>query len=188
MGILIVGLIHYEAFRTTQALVLPLVTAIIAVIWSLSFLAVLHQPMDVFNAQTPILILAIAAGHAVQVLKRYYEEFSTLRKLSPEKAPRELSRLAIVSAMTRIGPVMIIACTIAALGFFSLYIFEIKSIQTFGILTGLGVVSALILELTFIPALPLEDAKARVEHAFWLAIGLPKTTPEPVVTDAETAA
>ena len=42
--------------------------------------------------------------------------------------------------------------------------------------------------LTFIPALPLEDAKARVEHAFWLAIGLPKTMPEPVVTDAETAA
>src|SRR5436305_6630387 len=42
--------------------------------------------------------------------------------------------------------------------------------------------------LTFIPALPLEDAKARVEHAFWLAIGLPRTMPEPVVTDAETAA
>ena len=174
LAILIVGLIHYEAFRTVQALVLPLVTAIIAVIWSLSFLAVLHQPMDVFNAQTPILILAIAAGHAVQVLKRYYEEFSTLKKLSPQKTPEELSRLAIVSAMTKIGPVMIVACTIAALGFFSLYIFEIKSIQTFGILTGLGVVSALILELTFIPALrsmlrpPNEKEQRREgERTFW---------------------
>jgi len=153
LALLIIGLIHYEAFRTFQALLLPLVTAIIAVIWSLSFLAVLKQPMDVFNATTPILILAIAAGHAVQVLKRYYEEFSTLKASSPGADPRELSRLAIVRALTRIGPVMIVACTVAALGFFSLYIFEIKSVQTFGVLTGIGVLSAMVLEFTFIPAL-----------------------------------
>jgi predicted RND superfamily exporter protein len=153
LALLVIGLIHYEAFRTVQALVLPLVTAVIAVIWSLSFLAALRQPMDVFNAATPILILAIAAGHAVQVLKRYYEEYSKLKEASPHEDPRELSRLAIVNAMTKIGPVMIVACTVAALGFFSLYIFEIKSVQTFGILTGIGVLSALILEFTFIPAL-----------------------------------
>jgi len=32
-------------------------------------------------------------------------------------------------------------------------VFELKSIRTFGIFTGAGIVSALILELTFIPAL-----------------------------------
>jgi predicted RND superfamily exporter protein len=153
LALLIIGLIHYEAFRTVQALLLPLVTAIIAVIWSLSFLAVLRQPMDVFNAGTPILILAIAAGHAVQVLKRYYEEYSKLKDASPNRDAKELSRVAIVNAMTKIGPVMIVACTVAAVGFFSLYIFEIKSVQTFGVLTGIGVLSALILEFTFIPAL-----------------------------------
>ncbi len=109
--------------------------------------------MDVFNATTPILILAIAAGHAVQVLKRYYEEYGKLKEASPDKDPKELSRLAIVTTMTRIGPVMAVACTVAALGFFSLYIFEIKSVQTFGILTGIGVLSAMVLEFTFIPAL-----------------------------------
>jgi len=153
LALLIIGLIHYEAFRTFQALLLPLLTAIIAVIWSLSSLAVLKQPMDVFNASTPILILAIAAGHAVQVLKRYYEEYGKLKEASPDKDPKELSRLAIVTTMTRIGPVMAVACTVAALGFFSLYIFEIKSVQTFGILTGIGVLSAMLLEFTFIPAL-----------------------------------
>jgi uncharacterized protein len=153
LALLIIGLIHYEAFRTFQALLLPLVTAVVAVIWSLSSLAVLKKPMDVFNAATPILILAIAAGHAVQVLKRYYEEFSKLRASSPDKDPKELSRLAIVSAMNKIGPVMIVACTVAALGFFSLYVFEIKSVQTFGILTGIGVLSAMVLEFTLIPAL-----------------------------------
>jgi predicted RND superfamily exporter protein len=174
LAILIVGLIHYEAFRTVQALLLPLVTAMIAVIWSISFLAISKLPMDVFNVQTPILILAIAAGHAVQVLKRYYEEFSRLKETSPDNDPRELSQLAIVIALSRIGPVMIIACTVAALGFFSLYVFEIKSIRTFGVLTGIGVLSAMVLEFTFIPALrsalrPPGDAERRREgeHTLW---------------------
>lgn len=153
IAILIIGLIHYEAFRTVQALVLPLVTAIVAVIWSISFLAFSKQPMDVFNATTPILILAIAAGHAVQVLKRYYEEFAKLKAAAPGESPRELSRLAIVNTMTRIGPVMIVACVVAALGFFSLCVFEIKSVRTFGLLSGIGVLSAMILEFTLIPAL-----------------------------------
>jgi uncharacterized protein len=174
LALLIIGLIHYEAFRTFQALLLPLVTALIAVIWSVSALAALRQPMDVFNATTPILILAIAAGHAVQVLKRYYEEYARLKAASPDQDPKELSRLAIVTAMTKIGPVMAVACAVAALGFFSLYVFEIKSVQTFGILTGIGVLSALILELTFIPALrsalkPPGDKERRreQERTFW---------------------
>ena len=153
LALLIVALIHYEAFRTLQAMILPLVTALLAVIWSVSLLALSGRPMDVFNATTPILILAVAAGHAVQILKRYYEEYSTLRRGSPTGNPKELSRQAVLNAMTKVGPVMVVACTVAALGFFSLIVFEIKAVRTFGIMTGLGIVSALVLELTFIPAL-----------------------------------
>jgi predicted RND superfamily exporter protein len=153
LALLVVGLIHFEAFRTVQALVLPLVTAIIAVIWAVSFLAFARIPLDVFNATTPILILAIAAGHAVQILKRYYEEYSRLREANPSQDARERNRLAIAAALTRVGPVMVVACVVAALGFFSLVIFDIKSVRTFGVMTGIGVLSALILELTLIPAL-----------------------------------
>lgn len=157
IALLIIGLIHYEAFRTVQALVLPLVTALLAVAWAMGTLGLLKEPFDVFNASTPILILAIAAGHAVQILKRYYEEYAQLHRsaaLSTTSATDvELSHQAIVRSLTKVGPVMVVACVVAALGFFSLMIFEIKSIRTFGIFTGAGVLSALVLELTFIPAL-----------------------------------
>jgi predicted RND superfamily exporter protein len=153
LALLIIGLIHYEAFRTVQALVLPLVTAMVAVIWAIGFLAFTGQPMDVFNASTPILILAIAAGHAVQILKRYYEEFNILRETQPKMPDAERNRMAVLNSLTKVGPVMVVACVVAALGFFSLMVFEIKSIRTFGMFSGVGVLSALVLELTFIPAL-----------------------------------
>lgn len=152
LAILLIGLIHYEAFRTLQALFLPLVTALLAVIWALGLLGAAGQPIDVFNASTPILILAIAAGHAVQILKRYYEEFARLKE-EGKFTGAELNRRAVLESLSKVGPVMVAACLVAACGFLSLVVFDIKSIQVFGLFTGIGVLSALILELTFIPAL-----------------------------------
>jgi uncharacterized protein len=168
-ALVIIGLVHWEAFRTLQALFLPLVTAILAVIWSVSFLAISGTGMDVFNATTPILIMAIAAGHAVQILKRYYEEFAKLKDGTPGLRPKDMNRQAIVNAVGSVGPIMIAACVVAALGFLSLTVFEIKAIKTFGIFSALGVASALVLELTFIPALrailpPPGDREYRREH------------------------
>lgn len=173
LATLIVGLIHYEAFRTIQGLVLPLVTALLAVVWGMGIMGIARIPMDTFNSTTPILILAIAAGHSVQLLKRYYEEYQRARE-NRALSPRDASLLAVVRASKLIGPVMIIAGSVASLGFFSLTFIDIISVRTFGILTGVGIVSALILEMTFVPALrsllpPPGETECRLErqHRFW---------------------
>lgn len=153
LAVLVIGLIHYEAFRTVQALVLPLVTALLAVVWALGMLGLARQPFDTFNAATPILILAVAAGHAVQILKRFYEEYGALETADPRLAPRERSLEAVVRSLSRVGPVMLAAGGVAIAGFASLVVFEIKSIQVFGLFTAAGIASALVLELTLIPAL-----------------------------------
>ena len=151
IALLVIGLLHYEAFRTRQGFILPLVTALMAVVWGLGCMGMLKQPLDIFNSPTPILILAVAAGHAVQLLKRYYEEYEALRaegRLSPLDANRE----AVVRSVTGVGPVMIIAGGVAALGFFSLMVFDIATIRTFGLFTAIGILSAVVLEMSFIPA------------------------------------
>lgn len=153
IALVLIGLIHLEAFRTKQGLFLPLLTAILAVIWSLGIMGAAGVSMDAFNATTPILILAVAAGHAVQILKRYYEEFERLCAAHPNDPLYSLNDRAIVDSMTKVAPVMLTAGLVAALGFFSLMTFQITNIRTFGLFTGLGILSALLIELTFIPAL-----------------------------------
>lgn len=152
VSIVIVGMVLYGAFRSRQGLILPLSTAGLAVIWGVGAMGASGIPMDVFNASTPILILAIASGHAVQLLKRYYEEYRRLREtdgLPPEQA----NRRAVIDSLLRVGPVMMTAGLIAAMSFFSLVVFEISTVRTFGIFTGIGILAALVLEMTFIPAL-----------------------------------
>ena len=153
IALLLIGLVHFEAFRTRQGMILPLVTALLAVIWSLGIMGAARVSMDAFNATTPILILAVAAGHAVQILKRYYEEYARLGLLHPRDPLSALNDCAVVESLVKVAPVMLTAGLVAALGFFSLITFEIATIRTFGLFTGLGILSALLIELTFIPAL-----------------------------------
>lgn len=145
IAMLVIALIHYEAFRTLQGMVLPLVTALLAVVWALGFMGFMRIALDPFNTTTPILVLAVAAGHAVQILKRYYEEYDRHRE----------TRAAVRTAMVRLAPVMITAGAVAALSFFSLTIFATATIRNFGLLTGFGILSAIVIELTLIPAIRL---------------------------------
>jgi uncharacterized protein len=142
LALLVIGLVHYDAFRTLQALFLPLLTALLSVVWAVGLMGLLGVPLDPFNTTTPILILAVAAGHAVQILKRFYEEFERWGDVET----------AIAESLGRVGPVMLAAGTIAALSFCSLATFRTATIRTFGLFTGFGIISALAIELTIIPA------------------------------------
>lgn len=141
-AVIVIGLVHYEAFRTLQAMLLPLATAVISVLWAMGILASWGQPLDTWSALTPIVVLAVAAGHAVQILKRYYEEYRS--------APSNSE--AIVRSLIAVGPVMIVAGTIAAAGFASLMTFGVASVRVFGLTLALGILSSLVIEMTFIPA------------------------------------
>ena len=133
LAILVIGIVLFMVFGTFQGMLLPLITAVISVIWGLGIMGILDVAMDPFNATTPILILAIAAGHSIQILKRYYEEYS----ISGD------NKKAVIESTNKIGVVMITAGLMAAGSFLSLITFETMTIRNFGIFTALGILSAL---------------------------------------------
>jgi len=142
IAVLVIGLVHYETFRTVQAMFLPLLTALLSVVCALGAMGWLGLPLDTWSAVTPVAILAIAAGHAVQILKRYYEDYAVLGD----------SQAAVISSIGQTGPVMVTAGLIAASGFASLATFQVTSVRVFGLLMAFGILSALVIEMTFIPA------------------------------------
>ena len=142
LALLVIAIVHYEAFRTLQAVFLPLVTAGLSVVWAMGITAALGFKLTPWTAVTAVLVLSVAAGHAVQILKRYYECYHELGD----------NRAAVAASLVRIGPVMAVACCIAAAGFASLATFGIPAVRDFGLMAAFGILSTLVLELTFIPA------------------------------------
>jgi len=168
IAVVIIGLVHFEAFRTLQAAVLPLVTALVSVVSALGIMGALGYKLDTWSAVTPIAILAVAAGHAVQILKRYYEELARLGD----------QRRAVVASVVHMAPIMTTAGLIAAAGFASLATFAVTSVRVFGVLMSCGIVSALVIEMTFIPAcrvlLPAPRIRetTREKESRWVTPGL----------------
>src|SRR5579885_2144790 len=106
----VIMVILYTSFRSFQGMLVPIVTALMSVTWGLGVMGLLSIPMDTFNATTPILIMAVAAGHSVQILKRYYEEYGRSRD----------AQAAVIESFVKIGPVMVTAGSIAVLSFLAL--------------------------------------------------------------------
>src|SRR5438093_1338280 len=140
---LVIAAMLILSFRSLQGMLLPMLTAILSVVWALGFMGFSGIVIDSWNVAVPILLIAVAAAHSAQMLKRYGEEVVRLRD----------NREAVVVSTATMGPVMIAAGMTAALGFASLALFGVRSIANFGLSCAYGIGSAVVLEMTFIPAL-----------------------------------
>jgi uncharacterized protein len=150
LAIILIGLLHYDAFRSWQGVVLPIGTGVMAVIWVMGLISILKLPLDSFNATAPLFIFAVAAGHSVQLLKRYYEELAetTVSETNAQAA----NHAAVKRTLVRVGPVLIAAGCVGSGSFFSLLAFSVETIRVFGVLIGLGILSAVLIELGFMSA------------------------------------
>ena len=153
LALAMIGYLHYRAFRTIQGMIVPLVTAIMGVVWALGLMGLIGAPMDPWNIMTPILLLAIGAGHSVQILKRYYEEYARARtdaaraarhRAQPHRGHRGDGQGRRRDAGRRDDRVAQLR---------SLAAFGLPTIKNFGLCTAFGIVAALTVEMTFIPAI-----------------------------------
>ena len=152
-ALLVLACVQYYFFRSLKGILLPMLTGLLSVVWALGAMGLTGVHMDGMNTTTPILIMAVASGHAIQILKRYYEALAAALRDRPQAWDVHVNNAAIVGSLGAVGPVMIVACLIASASFFSLAFSNISVVRHFGAFAGFGIVSAMLLELTLIPAL-----------------------------------
>jgi predicted RND superfamily exporter protein len=140
---LVISLMLLASFRNVQGMLIPMLTAVLSTVWALGLMGHTGIVIDTWNVAVPILLVAIAAAHSAQMLKRYVEEVQRTGD----------NRAAVVESTVKMGPVMIAAGLTAALGFASLALFGVRAVANLGLSCAYGIGSAVLLEMTFIPAL-----------------------------------
>jgi predicted RND superfamily exporter protein len=143
MAFVVIAAMLLASFRSVQGMTIPMLTATLSTVWGLGLMGWTGIAIDSWNVAAPILLIAVAAAHSAQMLKRYGEEVERLGD----------NRAAVISSTAAIGPVMLAAGSTAALGFASLALFGVPSIARFGLACAYGIASAVVLEMTFMPAL-----------------------------------
>ncbi len=157
--LLLLGLIPLLAFRSLLGVVVPLMTVVVSLLWTLGVLAWIDQPLNIVTSIVPALILTVGFAYAIHVVSAYYDEVRVHPPASSD-ARREVVRRSLDEVSV---PVLVTGMTTAA-GFMALTLSPLGAIREFGLLSVLGVVCTMVVALTLAPsvlALAGRSSKAR---------------------------
>jgi uncharacterized protein len=169
LTLLLIASLLWLSFRSLVAVMLPLVTIGLGLLWLLGLMAYTKARFTVLALMLPTLMLAIGCSYLIHVLNQIGIVSAACEaqgRGSGETARPISSQMIIASAMGFINlPVIVSALTIIA-GFLSLAFTPIPAIRTTAIYAALGAAFTMLLSLTFVPAvlvlLPPYALKLRV--------------------------
>jgi predicted RND superfamily exporter protein len=148
--LLVLFIILYLAFKGLSGVLFPLITVIISCIWTMGMMSLLGAPFTVGSSVIPVLLLAIGTAYGIHLINHYYFE---LREFPQEgRISADDHKTLILNSIKKVGIPIFLAGITTAAGFISLIFNEAKPIKDMGFFTAIGVISALIITLVFIPA------------------------------------
>jgi len=141
IAFLVIAIILFLSFRSVVGVVLPLLTAVISIVWCLGIMSLLDYKMSMISNNIPIILLAIGSAYSIHVINR-------INQIGQSNA----SEVTITALSQVLIPVSLAAIT-TIIGFVS-FIFGayLEMIVEFGIFTALGTFFASLLAIFFVPA------------------------------------
>jgi predicted RND superfamily exporter protein len=149
--VLVVLVILFFSFRRATAVFLPLITVIVAVIWSIGAMPLLGIKLSVITTVLPVILVAVGSAYGIHVVTHYMEDMAE-KGSALTKAEHEDLVLALLKKIGK--PVMLAALTTFS-GFVSFCFTTVPPIREFGYFSSFGVIVSFIVAVTLIPALLL---------------------------------
>lgn len=139
--VVVIGIL-FTSFQSLRGVLLPIIVVLLSVIWTVGFVAWLGKTLSIVIIVLPVLLVSVGSAYAIHFLARFYED--QLEGLSKSEA--------ITESILKVGIAMIMAGLTTIVGFSSLGLSELMIIKDFGLFTAFGVFVALVMSITFLPA------------------------------------
>lgn len=141
IAFILILVVLYFGFRSFRGVVLPLLTAVLSIVWVIGIMALSGTEINMVSNNIPIVLLAVGTAYAIHVINRIGQVKNDLNQ-------------SIIIALTYVTIPVILAALTTIGGFLS-FIFGsyLKMIMDFGLYTALGTFFALVLSIIFVPAL-----------------------------------
>ncbi|UCH24685.1 MAG: RND family transporter [Trueperaceae bacterium] len=165
--VLVMFVVIYLSFRSLRAIFLPLFTVLASTVWAVGTMALSGSPITPFSVLMPVMLIVIGAANGIHILNRYYEEVG--RQAGTGSAT---PRSVLLDTMEEMATPVVLTSLTTAVGFLGLITSFLWPQRAFGVFTAVGILYAMILSLTLIPAVlsrfPLPQVRGSYERG-WLA-------------------
>lgn len=143
--LLVILVVLFLTFHTLRGVLLPSILVIITLIWTFATMAAFGVPVYTVMTMMPVILLAVGCADAIHILSKYYDEVI--------HNPSEEKRNIVYSTMEELTPPVIMTSVTTIAGFLSLLSSELMPMRFFGLFVAAGIFYALVLSLTFLPAM-----------------------------------
>jgi predicted RND superfamily exporter protein len=147
--VLVVLAVLFFSFRRFTFVILPLITVLVAVVWTVGAMPLFGIKLSIISTVLPIILVAVGSAYGIHVVTHYMEDVKDLNLNAEEH------RALVFSLMRKlIKPVFLAALTTFA-GFISFCFTPIVPMREFGLFAGFGVIVSFVVAVILIPALLL---------------------------------
>ncbi len=143
LALAVIALLLGLVFRRPAGVALPLVVSGLAMLSTMSVMAIIGIPLTTTTQITPSFLLAVGVGSAVHILSIYYQAI----------ARHEPKEEAIAFALEHSGLAVVMTSLTTAGGILSFVSADLLPLVEMGIVTSIGIVMALGFSLLLLPAL-----------------------------------
>lgn len=154
IGLLIMLLFFWISFRELKGVLLPFSVVLISIIVSMALIPLFGWELSIIGILIPIMMLAIANNYGVHFLARYQE----LNALDPDVSMNEI----VTEAITYLKKPVILCGLTTIVGVLGLIVHILLPASQMGVVSSIGIALALVLSLTFIPAVLSVMKKGKV--------------------------
>ena len=157
--IIVVLLSLFFSFKTVDGTLLPLITVVMSAAWTMGLMSLLGITFTLVSSVIPVALIAVGSAYGIHVLTHYYVALDGVEgELTREKYVE-----AIFAGLKEVMKAVLLAGITTIVGFISLVSSPIEPLHSFAIFTAIGVGIALLLSITFIPALLLTKDFKKVQ-------------------------
>ena len=157
--IVVVLLSLYFSFKTLDGTLLPLITVVMATIWSMGLMALMGITFTLVSSVIPVALIAVGSAYGIHVMTHYYVALD----LSAKELTKESYQEAVFAELHEVMSAVLLAGVTTIVGFISLVSSPIAPLHSFAVFTAIGVAISLLLAITFIPALLLQKDFKKVQ-------------------------
>jgi predicted RND superfamily exporter protein len=147
--VIVVLAILFFTFRGFAPVALPLVSVIVATIWSIGAMPLFGIKLSLLSTVLPVILVAVGSAYGIHIVTHYIED------LGGKTLNNEEHRELVFTLLRKIGKPVLLAALTTFAGFFSLCFTSVLPIREFGYFASFGVIASLISAVTLIPALLL---------------------------------
>jgi predicted RND superfamily exporter protein len=155
--ILVVLITLFFSFRRLSAVVLPLLTVLIATVWSMGAMALFDIKLSVISTVLPVILVAVGSAYGIHVITHYLEDAGT------GDMNREAHKDLVLALIKKIIKPVFLAALTTFVGFISFCFTTVLPIREFGVFASFGVIASFAVAVTLIPALLIIRGPGRLK-------------------------